>query len=51
MQWIKNSVEAGFVGVGSSGIVVDVKTAEDAIKALKDYKLSEGRFKLQWGNE
>lgn len=51
MQWIKNSVEAGFVGQSNKSIVVDVKTAEEAVQALKDYKLTEGRFKLEWGNE
>ncbi|KAB8291597.1 hypothetical protein EYC80_006397 [Monilinia laxa] len=51
MAWIKNSVEAGFVGEGNKGIVVDAKTAEEAVKALRDYKLTVGRFKLEWGNE
>ncbi|RAL63599.1 hypothetical protein DID88_003643 [Monilinia fructigena] len=51
MSWIKNSVEAGFVGEGNKGIVVDAKTAEEAVRALRDYKLTVGRFKLEWGNE
>ncbi|PQE13828.1 lysine decarboxylase protein [Rutstroemia sp. NJR-2017a WRK4] len=51
MAWIQGSVQAGFVGEGSKGIVVDVATAEEAVKALRDYKVSEGRFKLEWGNE
>lgn len=51
MSWIKNSVAAGFVGEGNKGIVVDAKTAEEAVKALREYKLTVGRFKLEWGNE
>ncbi|KAF7865949.1 hypothetical protein EAF04_006113 [Stromatinia cepivora] len=51
MAWIQNSVEAGFVGEANKKIVVDCGTAEGAIKALRDYKLTEGRFKLEWGNE
>ncbi|APA15160.1 hypothetical protein SS1G_08758 [Sclerotinia sclerotiorum 1980 UF-70] len=51
MAWIKNSVEAGFVGETNKNIVVDCSTAEGAIQALRDYKLTEGRFKLEWGNE
>ncbi|ESZ91226.1 hypothetical protein SBOR_8400 [Sclerotinia borealis F-4128] len=51
MQWIHNSVAAGFVGENNKGIVVDAATAEEAIEALRNYKLTEGRFKLEWGNE
>ncbi|TGO36733.1 hypothetical protein BHYA_0116g00220 [Botrytis hyacinthi] len=51
MAWVKNSVEAGFVGEANKNIVVDCKTAEETIQALRDYKLTEGRFKLEWGNE
>ncbi|RFU26705.1 hypothetical protein B7463_g9633, partial [Scytalidium lignicola] len=51
LQWVKGAVGAGFVNEGSKGIIVEAKTAEDAVNALKEYKLSEGRFKLEWGKE
>ncbi|KAG0648189.1 Bifunctional cytokinin biosynthesis [Hyphodiscus hymeniophilus] len=51
IKWVENSVEAGFVGVSNRAIIKEAKTAEDAIKELKAYRVSEGRFKLQWGNE
>lgn len=51
LQWVRKAVEAGFVGEGAKGIIVEAKTAEEVIQALKDYKLSEGRFKLEWGKE
>ncbi|KAH8821420.1 hypothetical protein F5884DRAFT_767759 [Xylogone sp. PMI_703] len=51
LEWVKGAVGAGFVNEGSKGIIVEAKTAEDAVKALEEYKLSEGRFKLEWGKE
>jgi len=51
LDWVRGSVKAGFVGVGNKDIIAEAKTAEEAIKALRDYKVAEGRFKLEWGNE
>lgn len=51
MKWVENSVEAGFVGESNRAIIREATTAEAAISELKGYKVSEGRFKLEWGNE
>lgn len=51
LDWVRGSVKAGFVGEGNKDIIAEAKTAEEAIKALRDYKVAEGRFKLEWGNE
>ena len=51
MKWVKNSVEAGFVGASNQGIIREARTAEEAISELKGYRNCEGRFKLEWGNE
>lgn len=51
LQWVKGSVEAGFVGKGNMGIIREARTAEDTVKALREYVVAEGRFKLEWGNE
>jgi len=51
MDWVANSVDAGFVQEGNRGIIVKAKTGEEAVRALKEYKVTEGRFKLEWGNE
>jgi hypothetical protein len=31
--------------------LVEAKTADEAIKALREYKVSEAVFKLSWGKE
>ncbi|QSZ29445.1 hypothetical protein DSL72_003959 [Monilinia vaccinii-corymbosi] len=51
MSWIQNSVEAGFVSEANRTIIYETKTADEAVEALRDYKLTEGRYKLEWGNE
>ena len=48
LNWVNRAVEAGFVGNGNGGIIVEAKEADEAIRALKEYKASEGRFKLDW---
>ena len=49
LDWVNGSVKAGFVGEGSRDIIAEAKTAEEAVKELREYKASQGRFKLEWG--
>lgn len=49
LDWVRGSVEAGFVGEGNRGIIAEAKTGEEAVKELRDYKVAQGRFKLEWG--
>jgi uncharacterized protein (TIGR00730 family) len=51
LKWVDGSVEAGFVGESNRGIIREAKSGEEAITELKEYRVSEGRFKLEWGNE
>lgn len=51
IQWIDKAVEQGFVKQANKDIVVTATTAQDAVRALRDYKVSEATFKLQWGNQ
>ncbi|KAI9049628.1 hypothetical protein LZ554_006653 [Drepanopeziza brunnea f. sp. 'monogermtubi'] len=51
LQWIKGSVEAGFVGKTNEEIIKEAKTPEDAVKALLEYRNAEGRVKLEWGTQ
>ncbi|TAQ90677.1 hypothetical protein B7494_g988 [Chlorociboria aeruginascens] len=51
LDWVRKSVAAGFVGENNSGIIVEGRDAEECVMALKNYRVSEGRFKLEWGNE
>jgi uncharacterized protein (TIGR00730 family) len=51
LAWVNHSVEAGFVGEGNRGIIREAKSAEEAVRELRDYQVAEGRFDLNWGNE
>ncbi|KAL2266549.1 hypothetical protein VTJ83DRAFT_5901 [Remersonia thermophila] len=51
LQWIDKSVEEGFIHGKNKHILVEAKTAEEAIQALRDYKVSEAVYKLSWGNQ
>lgn len=49
LQWVNNSITAGFVRPGNRGIFLPASTAEESVKALAEYKIAEGRFQLDWG--
>ncbi|KAK0651937.1 hypothetical protein B0T16DRAFT_454352 [Cercophora newfieldiana] len=51
LAWIRKSAEEGFIKGENANILVEAKTAEEAIKALREYKVSEQVMKLAWGNE
>jgi uncharacterized protein (TIGR00730 family) len=51
LEWVRGAVGAGFVGEGNRDIINEVKTGEEAVIALRDYRVAKGRFKLEWGNQ
>ncbi|KAK3308637.1 uncharacterized protein B0T15DRAFT_113405 [Chaetomium strumarium] len=51
LSWIRKSAEEGFIHGDNTRILVEAKTAEEAIEALRNYKVSEAVFKLSWGKE
>jgi len=51
MQWVRGSVEAGFVRERNGEIMIEAKTGEEAVEALSAYKVNQGQFKLKWGNQ
>lgn len=48
LQWVRKSVEEGYVGTSNAGILVEVKDTGEVLNALKEYTVAEGRFKLDW---
>ena len=48
LEWVNRAVEAGFIGKGNGGIIVEAKEADEAVRALKEYRASEGRLNLDW---
>lgn len=48
LAWVDKSVEQGFVSTVNKEILVECKDVEHALDALRNYKLSQGRFGLTW---
>lgn len=49
LQWVKKSVQEGFVSEANQSILVECKETEEILGVLDGYRLSEGRYKLDWG--
>ncbi|CAH0058923.1 unnamed protein product [Clonostachys solani] len=48
VQWLDKAVEEGFVKEANKNILVTSTTPEGALKALRDYKVSDGIYQLKW---
>lgn len=48
IQWVRTAVSAGFVGPGNAGILVEALDAEEVVRMLREYRVAEGRYKLDW---
>ena len=48
IAWVRTAVSAGFVAPGNAGILVEALDAEEAVRQLKEYRVSEDRYKLEW---
>lgn len=51
MQWVRKAVQEGFISEQNGSILVEAKTVEEVLPKLRDYKVSEGRMELNWGEE
>lgn len=51
VQWLDKAAEEGFIKPANKDILVTSKTPEEAIKALREYKVSDAIYKLQWGTQ
>ncbi|OCT54768.1 lysine decarboxylase [Cladophialophora carrionii] len=48
LEWIKTAIREGFVGKGAANILVEVKSTEEVIDALRGYQVAPGRYKMDW---
>ncbi|KAI0517643.1 hypothetical protein F5B22DRAFT_645825 [Xylaria bambusicola] len=51
LDWIRKAVEEQFLKPGNAGIIVTATDAQGAIEALRDYKVSEARYGLDWSQQ
>lgn len=50
IDYVKHSIQEGFVGEANANILAVVEDPKDVVEALRNYKVAEGRFKLDWSN-
>ena len=48
LSWVRKSVREGYVSEGNAGILVEVKGTGEVVEALRRYRVSEERYKLDW---
>jgi uncharacterized protein (TIGR00730 family) len=48
LAWVRRSVEEGFVSAVNKDILVECTDVNEVMGALKGYRLSEGRYSLDW---
>jgi uncharacterized protein (TIGR00730 family) len=51
IQWVQTAVSAGFIAPGNAGILVQALDAEEVVRQLKEYRVAEGRFNLDWSQK
>jgi len=51
LQWVRTAVSAGFIAPGNAGILVEALDAEEVVMQLREYRVAEGRFKLDWNQK
>ncbi|GFF40809.1 LOG family protein YJL055W [Aspergillus udagawae] len=51
LQWVQASVEEGLVSQENAGILTQATRVEDVLKMLREYRISNDRLKLDWGQE
>lgn len=51
LDWVRRSIREGFVGEGNANIIMEVKDVNQVEEALRNYKVAEGRFNLDWTKE
>jgi uncharacterized protein (TIGR00730 family) len=48
LEWIKTAIREGFVREGAANILVEVKSTDEVVAALRGYQVAPGRFRLDW---
>lgn len=51
IQWVQSAVSAGFIAPGNAGILVQALDSDEVVAQLRDYKVADGRYKLDWSQK
>lgn len=48
IEWVKMATKTGFIKGDNAKILVEAKSAEEAVTALQEYRVSGARMNLEW---
>ena len=51
IAWIRSAVSSGFISGGNAGILVEALSAEECVRCLREYRVSEERMRLDWSQK
>jgi hypothetical protein len=51
IEWVRTAVSSGFIAPGNAGILVEALDAEEVVRELREYRVAEGRFQLDWSQK
>lgn len=51
ITWIRSAVSGGFISGANAGILVEAQSAEECVRCLREYRVSEERMRLDWGDK
>lgn len=51
LNWVRTAVSSGFIAPGNAGILVEALDAEEVVRQLREYKVAEGRYHLDWNQK
>ncbi|KAF2840334.1 hypothetical protein M501DRAFT_931489, partial [Patellaria atrata CBS 101060] len=52
LEWVRTAVSGGFISPSNGGILVEALSAEECVSALREYRVSDGRYTgLQWDEQ
>ncbi|OJJ43799.1 hypothetical protein ASPZODRAFT_871458 [Penicilliopsis zonata CBS 506.65] len=51
LAWVQNAVKEGYISKENAGIIAEAKDVSEVVPTLQGYTVSNGRMKLNWGEE
>lgn len=51
LEWVRNAVKEGYISPENGKILVEAKDVKEVWPKLVEYKVSNGRLQLNWGEE
>ncbi|PYH44686.1 LOG family protein [Aspergillus saccharolyticus JOP 1030-1] len=51
LQWVQTAVQQGFVSAENAKILAEARKTEDVLRMLREYRISNDRMALDWGQE